>query len=111
MKIFEPNGLIDNLQKYVQTQIELAKLEVQEQVEHRLRQALMLGLGLLLVGIGLLFGLIGLAEYLNARWQSTHWGYWAVAAGCMVLVVVLGALVYTQQKKHSSTPPNTSSHE
>jgi uncharacterized membrane protein YqjE len=111
MKIFEPNGLIDNLQKYVQTQIELAKIEVQAQVERRLRQALVLGAMLLLGGIAVLFLLIGLAQYLNYRWQSTYWGYWAVAGGCTLVVSVLGMLVYLQQKTQNQTAVRASDPE
>ena len=42
MKLLEPNGLVDNLYKYVQTQIELTQIEVQERIEAAIKKLVLL---------------------------------------------------------------------
>ena len=44
MKILEPNGLVDNLYKYVQTNIEIVKVEIQEKIEDTIKKAALIAI-------------------------------------------------------------------
>lgn len=65
-------NLVENVQKYIQTQIELSKLEVQDQLETAFKRVAML-LVLILSGVFMLaFLLITLAIGINA-WLGSSW--------------------------------------
>ena len=44
MKILDPNGLVDNLYKYVQTNIEIAKVEIQEKIEDTIKRVALIAI-------------------------------------------------------------------
>ena len=44
MKILDPNGLVDNLYKYVQTNIEIAKVEIQEKIEDTIKKVALIAI-------------------------------------------------------------------
>jgi hypothetical protein len=100
MKILDPNGLIDNLYKYVHTNIEIAKVEVQEKIEEALRKvALMVVLAL----AGTMFSIflfMALALFLNKILESQYLGF-------LIITFLLGLIcmiTYLKIKPHLAQP-------
>ena len=88
MKILDPNGLVDNLYKYVQTHIELAKVEVQEKVEDTVKKVALLAILVLSVALLLVFLLLSTALFLNQILASNYWGFLIVSAVLAVITVI-----------------------
>lgn len=82
---------MDNLTGYVETRIELLKIEIKEDVAKVLASALMILIVVFLALIFLLFLSIGLAQYLNTLFDKAHVGYWIVAGiyGIPCLIFIL----------------------
>ena len=87
MKILDPNGLVDNLYKYVQTNIELAKVEVQEKVENTVKKVAIYAILALSASLLFIFTLITLALLLNQIFASNYLGFLMVSA---LLAVITG---------------------
>ncbi len=87
MKILDPNGLIDNLYKYVQTNIEIAKVDVQEKIENMVKKVAVFAILVLSVALLLVFILITLALFLNQTLSSNYLGFLIVSA---LLAVITG---------------------
>ena len=85
MKILDPNGLIDNLYKYVQTNIEIAKVEVQEKMEDTLKKVALFAILAIVGTIFLIFLLITLALFLNKILLSQYLGF-------LIITVFLGII-------------------
>jgi len=95
MKIPETNGLIDNIYKYVQTYVEIAKLEVEERVQETIKK-LIIGAILVLSGLLLLlFFLLTLALFLNHVFKSEYLGFLAVT---VFLAIVITFVFYLGKK-------------
>lgn len=75
MKILNPNGLVDNLYKYVQTNIEIAKVEVQEKIENTLRKLALIAILVITSTVFLIFLLITLGLFLNKILASQYLGF------------------------------------
>ena len=75
MKILNPNGLVDNLYKYVQTNIEIAKVEVQEKIENTLRKLALIAILVITSTMFLIFLLITLGLFLNKILASQYLGF------------------------------------
>lgn len=106
MKLFEHDGLLNNLRGYVQTQIELAKLDAQEQIEQVIKRLIIVLAWLLLGATIILFLLIALALYLNQMLNSSYAGFLIVAGiGMLVILVLIGVWKYliTQNKTTSAS--------
>ncbi len=89
MSVPQKNGLIDNIKKYVQTKIELAKEDLQDRILATVQRYLPL-LGLVFTaGLATVFLLLGLAFYLNTILHSSFWGFWIIA---LVLMAMAGFL-------------------
>jgi hypothetical protein len=78
-KFLRLDNLVDNLSGYLETRLELFKIEVREDVAHVLAQALMIIAVLFLALLFLLFFSVGLAHFLNGYFSKPHIGYWIVA--------------------------------
>ncbi|MBB6002164.1 phage holin family protein [Arcicella rosea] len=85
MKIPETNGLIENIYKYVQTHIEIAKLEVEERVQETIKKLIIGAILILAASMLLIFSLLTLALFLNHVFKSDYLGF--------LLVTILLALV------------------
>lgn len=96
MKLVEPNGLIDNLYKYVNTNIELAKLEVQERIEDGIKRVMIMGLMAIIALLFLLFFFITLALLLNYWLDSSFMGFLIVT---VLLAFLLGGAFFVIQRK------------
>jgi len=78
-KFLRLDNLIENLSGYVETRVELVKLEVREEIAKVLSHALMIGVLLLLALLFILFISLGWANYLNSYFKDSFSGYWIVA--------------------------------
>lgn len=102
MKLIEPNGLIDNLYKYVNTNIELAKLEVEERIEEAIKRVVIIGLIAIISLLLLLFFFITLALLLNYWLESPYAGFLIVT---LLLLLLLGLAIFVIKTKEESTIP------
>lgn len=89
LKFLKVENLVHNLTGFVETKVELFKIEIREEVAKVTSMALMIGLVLLLALLALLFFSFGLAGYLNSTSESVHLGYWIVAGGYTVIGLIL----------------------
>ena len=106
MKILDPNGLVDNLYKYVQTNIEIAKVEVQEKVEDTVKKVAVFAVLALSVSMFSIFLLITLALFLNQILVSNYLGFLIVTAllGVISVVAFFKVKAYLEKTK---MPENT----
>lgn len=95
MKIFEQDGLVDTIYKYIHTQIELTKLEVQERLEVMIKKLILLLVVVMLTTLFLLFLLFSLAFYLNSVLSSDFWGFVIVT---ILIGIPLGIFGFRLQK-------------
>lgn len=105
MKLLEPNGLVDNLYKYVQTQIELTQIEVQERIEATIKKLVLLLVLGIVSAIFLVFVFITFALYLNHVTHSDFLGFVIVTS---LLGIITGLVFYLlkqplQEKESSKT--------
>lgn len=75
MKILDPNGLVDNLYKYVQTNIEITKVEIQEKIEDTIKKVGLIAILTIISTLFLIFLLITLSSFLNEILESQYLGY------------------------------------
>ncbi len=85
MKILNPNGLVDNLYKYVQTNIEIAKVEVQEKIDDTLKKLALIAILVITSTMFLIFLLITLGLFLNKILASEYLGF-------LIITVFLGII-------------------
>ncbi len=95
MKILDPNGLVDNLYKYIQTNIEIAKVDVQEKIEDTVKKVAIFAILALSVTLLLVFLLLTLALFLNQILSSNYLGFLIVSA----LLTVITAIVFFMVKQ------------
>lgn len=88
MKILSPHGLLDNLYKYVQTNIEIAKVEVQEKIENTVKKVIGFAILALSVALLLVFLLLTLALFLNQTLSSNYLGFLIVSALLVVITTI-----------------------
>jgi uncharacterized membrane protein YqjE len=96
MKILDPNGLVDNLYKYVQTNIEIAKVEVQEKIEDTVKKVALIAFLVITGTLFLIFVLITLSLFLNKILESQYLGFLIVT----VLLGIVCGIVYMKVKPH-----------
>ena len=94
MKILDPNGLIDNLYKYVQTNIEIAKVEVQEKIEDTIKKVALIAILAISATLFLIFLLITLALFLNKTLESQYLGFLIVT----VIIGIVCGVIYSKIK-------------
>lgn len=85
MKILDPNGLVDNLYKYVQTNIEIAKVDVQEKIEDTVKKIVLLGILAIVSTMFLTFLLLTLALFMNKILENQYLGF-------LIVTVLLGVI-------------------
>lgn len=100
MKILDPNGLVDNLYKYVQTNIEIAKVEVQEKIEDTVKKVALIAILAITGTLFLIFVLITLGLFLNKILESQYLGFLIVTG---ILGICCG-VVYMNIKPHLEQP-------
>lgn len=88
-KFLRLDNLINSLTGYVETRVELLKIEVREEVVKVVSYGLTIGMGILLVVLMLVFFSIGLANYLSAQYGTTFTGYWIVSGSYAFFFLVV----------------------
>ena len=101
MGIFDNSKLIDLVTKYIKTQLELVKLDIQERLEELLSRIFKFILAAFAVGITLLFLLLGLANFLNDYFESSFIGYMSVSGIALVISLFI---IYSLNKKNPDVP-------
>ncbi|MBX2915140.1 MAG: phage holin family protein [Cyclobacteriaceae bacterium] len=94
-KFLRLDNLVDNLSGYLETRLELFKIEIREDVARAMAQALMVATILLLAILFLLFFSVGLAHFLNSYFDKPYAGYWIVA--CMYGVPCLIFIIFRKK--------------
>ncbi|MCU0469085.1 MAG: phage holin family protein [Arcicella sp.] len=100
MKILDPNGLVDNLYKYVQTNIEIAKVEVQEKIEDTVKKVVLFAILAISGSMFFIFLLITLALFLNEVLNSSYLGFLIIT----VLLGILSGVVFMMIKPRLEQP-------
>jgi cytochrome c biogenesis protein CcdA len=95
MKILDPNGLVDNIYKYVQTNIEIAKVEVQEKIEDTIKKVAIIAVLALSGAMLFIFILLTLALFLNQVLVSHYLGFLIVS----ILLAVIMAITFFMAKQ------------
>ena len=107
MKLFDHHSLLENVRGYVQTQIELVKVEAQEKVQEVIKRTIIIIVWVLLAMAILLFLFIALALYLNQVLESHYVGFLIVAGiGVLIGLILLGVWKYFEsqaQKENEQT--------
>src|SRR5437868_15446995 len=95
-KFLRLDNLIENLSGYVETRLELLKLEVREEIIKLISHGLMIGVCVLLGLLFLIFLSIGLANYISTYYGTTFTGYWIVSGAyaiiCLIIILLLKTL-------------------
>jgi uncharacterized membrane protein YqjE len=99
LKFLKVENLIHNLTGFVETKVELFKIEIREEVAKVTSTALMMALILLLALLALFFFSFGLAGYLNSVYESTHVGHWIVAGIYSFIGLIL--LIFRRKIAHA----------
>jgi hypothetical protein len=87
--------------KYIKTQLELVKLDIQERLEELLSRIFKFILASFAIGITLLFLLLGLANFLNDYFGSSYVGYMSVSGIALIISLFI---IYSLNKKNPDTP-------
>jgi uncharacterized membrane protein YqjE len=90
-KFLRIDGLMSSLTGYVETQIELFKLEIREDIVKAMSKAIVFFTLILFGFLFLLFFSLGLVHFINTFFEEVYAGYWIVAGiyGLMFLVFLL----------------------
>ena len=103
MGIFDNSKLVDLVTKYIKTQLELVKLDIQERLEELLSRIFKFILASFAFGITLLFLLLGLANLLNDYFESSFIGYLGISGLALIISLFI---IYSLNKKTPDTPLN-----
>jgi uncharacterized membrane protein YqjE len=92
VKFFRLDNLVNSLTGYVETRVELLKLEVREEIIKIVSHGLMMAVCVLLALLFLVFFSIGIANYISEQYGTTSTGYWIVSGSYALVCVVVIAL-------------------
>jgi len=101
MGIFDNSKLVDLVTKYIKTQLELVKLDIQERLEELLSRIFKFILASFAIGITLLFLLLALANFLNDYFESSFMGYICVSVTALIISLII---IYSLNKKNPDAP-------
>jgi uncharacterized membrane protein YqjE len=99
LKLFKLEGIAENLTNYVETRLELFKLEIRTDFAKAIAKALALFFLGLLAFLFLLFVSLGVAYLINELFRSSYIGFFSVG----MLYGLLFLLLYTNRKSFSTT--------
>lgn len=95
MKIFEIDKLIASVQGYVETKMELVKLDAKEEFQSVAAKFFVLSLMVITGLMTLLFLSIALSFFLNSLLESNSWGFLIVGA----LYLIITILVFSNKER------------
>ena len=89
LKLFKFDKLFENLTGYIETQIELVKLDLKEQTQEGLENIFQVVLMMFLASFVVLFMSFGISVLLNSVLNSKYLGYLLVAFVYLILFIVI----------------------
>lgn len=95
LKMLKLEGLIDNVSKYVETRVELLKIEVKEDLARLLAKVFLMMILTLFFILFVVLASMGLAWYLGALVKSMVGGYLMVSG--MYLLLALISLIFRKE--------------
>jgi len=102
LKFLKLDSLIQNLTGFVETRIELMKIEVREDLSKAVARTLMTAVLFLVGFLFLVFFSVGLAHFLNQFFEYGYGGYWIVAgiyAATFLTLLVLKKTIFQYFQK------------
>ena len=78
-KFLKLESLVENLSGYVESRVELVKLEIREDVARLLSKSIVYAAMMLFAFLFLIFFSIGFAQYINTFFEASFAGYWIIA--------------------------------
>jgi Protein of unknown function (DUF1469). len=102
-KFLRLETLVESVSGYIETRVQLVKLEIREEVVKVLSRGIILIAISFLAVLFLLFVSIGLAQYLNSIYADAYTGYWMVAGGYgvgLLIVILLRKPIDRNFEKH-----------
>jgi uncharacterized membrane protein YqjE len=91
LKFLRLDSFVHNITGYVESRIELMKVEIREDVSKAIATALVT-IALFLIGfMFLIFFSIGLAQFISVYFEASYAGYWSVAGvyGTFFLILLI----------------------
>lgn len=88
-KLFRLDSLINSLTGYIETRVELLKIEVREEVVKVVSYGLMIAVCALLATLFLIFISIGLANYISEQYGTSFTGYWIVGGAYALICLII----------------------
>lgn len=95
MKIFNIDRLLESLTGYLETKIELFRLDVEDEIQKVIAKAIILVIVVICVFFALFLISISLSQFLNALFDSRFLGFMVVA----VLYLAFGGIVYSKRER------------
>ncbi len=95
MKIFDIDKLLGTLTSYIETKLELFKIEIKEEISTLIAKAVVYVVLSLLAAVAIVFALMALANWLNTILESSFLGYLLVCG----LIALFTVLIYTARLK------------
>jgi uncharacterized membrane protein YqjE len=78
-KFLRLDGVFDHLSGYVETRIELLKIEIKEDVAKVIASTMIYAVVFFFATMFMIFFSIGLAQFINSYFAESYVGYWLVA--------------------------------
>ncbi len=92
IKLLHLDTLVENLSGYVETRVQLLKIEIREDVAKVLARGLVHAVILLFGFLFFLFFSLGLAQYISSLFSDTYTGYWIVSGFHLLMFLVFWAV-------------------
>jgi uncharacterized membrane protein YqjE len=111
LKFFKLDKLLENLTGYIETQVELIKLDVKEQAEESALRLIQLLIMLIVLGVFIVFFSLTLAVAVNILTESPYIGYITISftyLGVLIFVLFdkkrkIGKWIFYKFVKHNKS--------
>tara|TARA_Y100000588_G_C13636625_1_gene661911 strand:- start:229 stop:594 length:366 start_codon:yes stop_codon:yes gene_type:complete len=94
LKIFNIDRLLESLTGYLETKIELFRLDLEDEIQKVIAKAIILVIVVICVFFALFLISISLSQFLNALFNSRFLGFLLVA----VIYLAIGGVVYAKRE-------------
>lgn len=91
-KLLRLDNLVENLSGYVETRVQLLKIEIREDVAKVLSRGLVHAVILLFGFLFFIFFSLGMAQYISSLFSDTYSGYWIVSGFHLLAFLVFWAV-------------------
>ena len=102
-KFLHLDGVINHLSGYLETRIELFKIEIKEDVTKVIASSMIYAVVFFFATMFMLFFSIGLAQFLNGYFNESYPGYWVVAciylAGFLIFMIFRNSILKKFEKQ------------